>query len=138
MTTVACLLALSSALDAAHREIEMRRTFWAVAFVESRGDPRAVNRRENAVGIVQIRPILVRDCNRIMGREKYTLADRLGVEQSWQMFRLYSRYYAPRGTPEIWARNWNGGPTGWKKPATVGYWQKVKAQMERQRPCHAK
>ena len=134
MTTLACLLALSSALTAANREIELRRTFWAVAFVESRCDPRAVNRSENAVGIAQIRPIMVCDANRIMGREKYTLADRLDVEKSWEMFRLYSRYYAPRGTPEIWARNWNGGPTGSKKKATAGYWQKVKAQMERGTP----
>jgi hypothetical protein len=129
MTTVATLLAVSTAFHAVNREIELIRTFWAVAWVESRGDPRAVKADENAVGIVQIRPIMVRDCNRIIGYAKWTLADRLDVERSWQMFRLYSRYYAPNGTPEIWSRNWNGGPQGHKKSATLKYWRLVQSQL---------
>lgn len=39
----------------------------AVILVESGGDERAFNRKENAIGILQIRPIMVRDFNRITG-----------------------------------------------------------------------
>jgi hypothetical protein len=132
MVSVALLLSLSTVLDAAQREISLRRTFWAVAWVESKGDPRAVNRREQAVGIVQIRPIMVRDVNRIVGRGKYNLSDRTDVERSYEMFRLYSRYYAPRGTPEIWARNWNGGPKGSQKQRTACYWLRVQEVLSQE------
>jgi hypothetical protein len=129
VVSVALLLSLSTVLDAAQREITLRRTFWAVAWVESKGDPRAVNRREQAVGIVQIRPIMVRDVNRIVGRGKYNLSDRTDVERSYEMFRTFSRYYAPRGTPEIWSRNWNGGPKGSQKQTTAAYWLLVQKAM---------
>lgn len=128
MATVAVLLALSTALDAAHREILLRRTFWAVAWTESRGDPRAVKRDENAVGMIQIRPIMLADVNRVLGKPKYTLADRLDPEKCWQMWRIICLYYHPNGTPEQWARCWNGGPDWWKKPHTTDrYWSKVQA-----------
>lgn len=133
MATLSCLLALSSALNAANREILLARTFWACAWVESRGDPRAVNRAEDAVGIVQVRPIMVADANRILGRSKYNLADRLDVQKSWEMFRLVVRYYYPSGTPEQWARTWNGGPKGSSRPATLAYWRKVQAELSRAR-----
>lgn len=33
-------------------------------------------------------------------------------------------------TDEDKARIWNGGPNGWKKSSTVGYWNKVKALLK--------
>jgi hypothetical protein len=30
------------------------------------------------------------------------------------------------------ARIWNGGPTGWKRDTTLGYWSKVKKELTRQ------
>ncbi len=131
MCTLLCSLAVVHAILTADREIALRRTFWAVALIESVGDPRAVNHREDAVGIVGIRPIMVRDVNRIFGREKYAFADRVDVQKSYEMFRLYSRYYAPRGTPEIWARNWNGGPDGARQACTLAYWLKVQRALAR-------
>jgi len=138
LVSLLTILALSSTLNdsvnAAEREILLRRTFWAVAWVESRGDPRAFNRSEQAAGIVQIRPIMLADANRIIGWQRWTPADRFDVEQSWHMFRVVCRYYAPQGTPEQWARIWNGGPRGMKKANTIAYWLKVKgalAQLER-------
>lgn len=130
MSTIAILLALSSAIDAAQREILLRRTFWAVAWVESGGDPRAVNVRERAVGIVQIRPIMLRDANRIIGKRKWRLSDRWNVEQSWQMFRVVMRYYYPKGGPEQWCRCWNGGPDGPRESATLPYWHKVQSALK--------
>lgn len=48
----------------------------AFAVVESSDNPRAINRKENAVGLLQIRPIMVRQANMIVGEDIYTLSDR--------------------------------------------------------------
>ena len=48
----------------------------AFAVVESNDNPKAVNHRENAVGLLQIRPIMVRQANQIVGEELYELSDR--------------------------------------------------------------
>lgn len=48
----------------------------AFAVVESNDNPHAVNHRENAVGLLQIRPIMVRQANMIVGEELYELFDR--------------------------------------------------------------
>ena len=111
-------------------QARLRRCFEAICQVESGGNPRAINRKEDAVGIAQIRPCMVAEANRVLGRRKYGLGDRLSVERSWEIFRLYSRYYAPNGPEETWARNWQGGPHGHKKPCTLAYWQKVKEILE--------
>lgn len=48
----------------------------AFAVVESGDNPKAVNHRENAVGLLQIRPIMIRQANMIVGEELYELNDR--------------------------------------------------------------
>ena len=48
----------------------------AFAVVESNDNPKAVNHRENAVGLLQIRPIMVRQANQIVGEDLYELSDR--------------------------------------------------------------
>lgn len=48
----------------------------AFAVVESNDNPKAVNHRENAVGLLQIRPIMVRQANQIVGEDIYELSDR--------------------------------------------------------------
>ena len=110
--------------------LDLLRTWKAVCWVESRGDPRAVNLAESAVGIAQIRRIMVDDCNRIAGRCKWTYNDRLAPAKSLEMFRTYSLHYWPTGGPEQWARGWNGGPRGPEKAATAVYWSKVQAHLD--------
>ncbi|MDY6287981.1 MAG: transglycosylase SLT domain-containing protein [Bacteroidales bacterium] len=48
----------------------------AFAVVESNNNPHAVNHRENAVGLLQIRPIMVEQANQIVGEDIYELSDR--------------------------------------------------------------
>lgn len=100
----------------------------AIEQVESGGRADAVGDGGKAVGILQIHPIMVEDCNRIVGEKRFTLADRLDPAKSREMFRVYSDHYA-KGDVEKAARNWNGGPNGHKKSATLAYWSKVKAAM---------
>jgi hypothetical protein len=54
----------------------LSRLAHAFALVESNDNPNAVNRKENAVGLLQIRPCMIAEANRIVGENIYTLSDR--------------------------------------------------------------
>ncbi len=105
------------------------RVLPAIEMVESSGRANAVGDGGKAVGILQIRPVMVEDVNRILGEDRYTLADRLDPAKSREMFRVYSDHYAKCGDAEKVARNWNGGPRGHRKAATLAYWRKVDQAM---------
>ncbi len=100
----------------------------AIIHVESRGDTLAHNIKEDAVGVLQIRPIMVKEVNRVLGFDKYTLQDRWDKQKSIEMFNVI-RHNTPHPTNEKVARNWNGGPNGYRKNSTLKYWVKVKQQL---------
>ena len=79
----------------------------AVIMVESTNNPKAYNKRENAVGILQIRPIMVREVNNVRCCEDMTRLE------------FYERV----------ARKWNGGYRGMEKTATIKYWNKIKKEL---------
>lgn len=111
----------------------------AVIQVESRGNDNAYCRKEDAVGCLQIRPIMVREVNRILKlnniQMQYTLNDRWSRVRSLEMFEIMAEeveccdgltrleFY------EIVARKWNGGHRGHKKRSTKKYWKKVKEKL---------
>lgn len=66
----------------------------ALALRESGGDPTKVN--GECVGILQIKPIMVVECNRIAGYEKYYLADRWIPKISIEMCELKLRHSLPK------------------------------------------
>ena len=103
----------------------------AIIQVESEGNPNAVS--GNSVGAMQITPILVKDCNEILKRQKskkrYTMADRYSVEKSKEMFLLIQKYYNPENNVEKAIRSWNGG-IKYSVKATNGYYKKVLAKMK--------
>lgn len=100
----------------------------AIMYVESRGDSMAYNKREDAVGVLQIRPIMLREVNRLLGYDKYNLKDRWSKAKSIEMFEII-RQNTPNPTDEILARNWNGGWKGYKKKSTIKYWDKVRKEL---------
>ena len=100
----------------------------AIIHVESRGNVRAYNSKEDAVGCLQIRPIMLREVNRLLGYNKYKLTDRWNKEKSIQMFNVIKEH-TTNPTDEKLARNWNGGCNGYKKQSTLKYWHKVKKQL---------
>jgi hypothetical protein len=105
----------------------------AIIQVESSGDDNAVGDGGKAVGAFQIWPIMVEDCNRIAGEDRWTVDDRTDRAKSRAMFLTYSRHYAKHHSDwsnEGIARRWNGGGRGHKKAATEKYWAKVKKQLE--------
>ena len=102
----------------------------AIIQVESEGNPNAVS--GNSVGVMQITPILVRECNDILKKQKskkrYTMADRYSVEKSKEMFLLIQKYYNPENSIEKAIRSWNGG-IKYSVRATNRYYKKVLARM---------
>ena len=103
----------------------------AIIQVESEGNPNAVS--GNSVGVMQITPILVKDCNDILQKQKskkrYTLADRYSVEKSKEMFLLIQSYYNPQNSIEKAIRSWNGG-VRYSVRATNRYYKKVINKMK--------
>ena len=103
----------------------------AIMMVESEGNPKAVS--GNSVGAMQITPILVKDCNQILKKQKskkqYTMADRYSVSKSKEMFLIIQKYYNPENNIEKAIRMWNGG-IKYSIRATNRYYKKVLAQMK--------
>ena len=92
--------------------------------IESAGNNSAIGDNGKAVGCLQIHPIMVRDVNRILGKEVYTLSDRLSRQKSVEMASIYFNHYCKGDTEEQMVRKWNGGPKGDRKKSTIKYWKK--------------
>ena len=103
----------------------------AIIQVESEGNPNAVS--GNSVGVMQITPILVKDCNDILKRQKskkqFTMADRYSVAKSKEMFLLIQSWYNPHNNVEKAIRLWNGG-VNYKIKSTQRYYEKVMRAMK--------
>jgi len=108
---------------------ELLNLILTIQFIESNHDSTRINHKEDAVGIMQVRPIMILDLNRINGFEKYKLADRYSVSKSVEMFMDYQNHYNPEMDFEVAARIWNGGPNGHKKSVTIKYWNKVQKRI---------
>jgi hypothetical protein len=81
------------------KEIKQKPSEWdifiqALIQVESEGKEDAVGTK-NDVGILQITPIFVKDVNRILGEDRYTLAERTDTEKSLEMFEILQGHYNP-------------------------------------------
>ena len=112
---------------------DLSRLFHAIAKVESSGNPKAVNRKENALGLYQIRPAYFRDA-KIGGKHSDVLDPKKAQEVVMAYFRKYEPEAVQKGNLEALARLHNAGPN-WrkKKSATNEYWNKVKKSLWRTR-----
>jgi hypothetical protein len=103
----------------------------AIIQVESEGNPNAVSGK--SVGVMQITPILVEDCNNILKQKKskkrFTLSDRYSVKKSKEMFLLIQSYYNPTNSIEKAIRSWNGG-VRYSVRATNRYYRKVMDKLK--------
>jgi len=108
----------------------------SLIWVESKGDNLAFCEPELAAGCLQIRPIMVREVNRILKIQKsdleYTLDDRWSREKSIEMFHIVNGYHNKNSNYEEIARAWNGGPNWFKKGLTKRYWKRVQKQLKKQ------
>jgi hypothetical protein len=92
----------------------------AIIQVESQGRPDVINFREQAIGLLQIRDVMLKEVNRIAGYEKYTVKDCLDSLRSIEMFWVVQDYQNPSGDYYTGARLWNG------KSKRNLYWKKIK------------
>ena len=108
----------------------------ALIQVESRGNDSAVgdvHLGEPSIGVLQIRPIMVREINRILklkgSSHKYKNKDRFSRDKSIEMFTIWKEFHHKDSDYEKIARSWNGGPKGPKNPKTYSYWKNVEYQL---------
>jgi len=138
MMIVCCvMLALAFATPSLNRNDVMKDVLYSsISWVESKGKPNAKS-RDGSVGIVQIKPVMVAEVNRICKirnlDKKFTLKDRLDPEKSKEMFWIFHEFYdddinwdsLSTADLETLARRWNGGPIGHRKRSTKKYWKRV-------------
>ena len=112
-------------------ELKVRQmvTQMIIIQIESSFRLNAYNESENAAGLFQTRPIMVKEVNRLLGWDKYTLSDRYSITRSIEMFVDYNNVVNPEWDYEKSARMWNGGITGMKKSSTDAYWDKFSSYL---------
>lgn len=106
----------------------------ALIMVESSGRDHVVGDGGHARGPLQIHAAVIRDVNRIHGTH-YTHQQMTNRADACRVCTLYLSTYATRErlghtpTDEDRARIWNGGPEGWRRPTTLGYWSRVRRRL---------
>ena len=113
----------------------------AIEKVESNQNPYAINKAENAIGSLQIRPIMIADYNRISGEDlphnvAYNRAMAYIIAQ--EIFFHYMKGIE-NPTAKHLAFIWNGGGSAWKRVDNPKndlkqknldlYWEKVKLHL---------
>lgn len=106
-----------------HKEMVINK----IIQIESEGNPNAVGDSGSAIGLLQIRPIMVKEVNRLLGEQRYTLEDRWCPKKSVEIFKDYQNIVNPEWDEELAAKRWNGGIRGGRNPKTIKYYKKYQA-----------
>ena len=105
----------------------------AIIAVESGGNEKAVDKSGKSCGIMQITPVCVQECNRILkmrnSSKRYEMSDRFSAAKSKEMFLLLQSFYNPSNNVEHAIRSWNGGQH-FSRRATQRYFEKVMSKMK--------
>lgn len=118
----------------------------AMSVVESGCNENAIG-KNGSYGILQIRKILVSECNLILKSKninyEYKHNDAFDKDKSYEMFHLIALKYCPEVNYEKMARIWNGGPNAYKEyiikndilveneiyKKTSNYWKKIAKEL---------
>jgi hypothetical protein len=100
----------------------------ALIQIESGGNDPAKG-RHGELGALQIKPILVRDVNRIMGTH-YAHQQVTNRAVSTFIANAYLSHYGKNLSDESLARIWQGGPKGHRKTSTRAYARRVMRQLQ--------
>jgi hypothetical protein len=110
----------------------------ALIYVESRGEDSAIgdtHLKEPSIGVLQIRPVMVREVNRILKLKrtgyKFKRKDRFSREKSIEMFMIWYEFHHKDSDYEKISRSWNGGPKGHRNNRTLPYWEKVQQELNK-------
>ena len=114
---------------------------YAIEEVESNRDPYAINKQENALGCLQIRPIMIADYNRIT---EENLSHNIAYNRSMAYIiasTIFNHYMKGIENPNAkhLAFIWNGGGSAWKRVDNPkndqkqknldSYWEKVRLHL---------
>jgi hypothetical protein len=102
----------------------LKRLSGVVAWVESKNNPNALNRLENAVGLYQIRPIRLKDYNQ-RTQSHYKLKDCYDPKINKMIWNYYANQFYPTDYEAI-CKAWNG-----KGRSNKIYWATVKKRLEK-------
>jgi hypothetical protein len=108
----------------------------AMMWVESGFNEKIVCRDGSSVGILQITPICVRQCNILYKKHygvanKYSYKDRYNKEKSIEMFWLMQNEYNPEFDIRRAVNLWNAGHVDKYINATQRYYNKVMKYLEK-------
>ena len=122
-------------------DVTITDVIFAIEEVESNRNPYAINKQENALGCLQIRPIMIADYNRITNQDyahdiAYNKAMAYIIAQ--EIFFHYMKAIE-NPTAKHLAFIWNGGGSAWKRVDNPKndlkqknldlYWEKVKMHL---------
>jgi len=101
----------------------------ALIQIESHGNDQAKG-RHGELGALQIKPILVRDVNRIMGTH---YAHQQVTNRTISLFiaNAYLSHYGKHLSDESLARIWQGGPKAISRSSSRAYGRRVMRELER-------
>jgi soluble lytic murein transglycosylase-like protein len=126
LTTLAliCSLCLTT-----YGKINEEQFFNSLAKIESSGNPNAVNRREQALGIYQIRFAYFKDSG-VKASHKDVFDPKVAKMVCKAYFARYEKKALDNGDWEVLARLHNAGPN-WRKnkSSTDKYWNKIKKHL---------
>ena len=131
---IVTLLFTSSAFGLTDKELTDVLT--AIRIVESNNNPDAVGDSGNAIGVYQIWKVYHQDATEFSGIGG-NYRDCFDSVYADKVVRAYMARYATKkrlGRPvtmEDVARIHNGGPNGYKKKATLKYWEKVQRELNK-------
>jgi hypothetical protein len=125
----------------AEASVTITDVIYAIEEVESNRNPHAINKQENALGCLQIRPIMIADYNRITGED---LAHDVAYNRSMAYIiaqEIFFHYMKgiENPTAKHLAFIWNGGGGAWRRVDNPQsdqkqknldiYWEKVKLHL---------
>jgi soluble lytic murein transglycosylase-like protein len=113
----------------------------ALIQVESGGNDQAKG-RHGELGALQIKSIMVRDVNRIMGTDfrwegMTNRADAIMVSTIYLNHYVTEKRLGRKPTLADFARIWNSGPDGFKKTVSDNYVKKFEAALRKQNENYA-
>ncbi len=123
------LVCLGSCANAASNDRIWDDICWKESRYSPNPKPTKQSIAENAIGIAQIRPCVIEDCNNWGGH--WDLIDRYDPIKSREIFDMYVNHWIkrykdyPMEHDELVVRLWNGGPNGPHKSATNRYWEDI-------------
>jgi hypothetical protein len=101
----------------------------ALIQIESHGNDLARG-KHGELGALQIKPILVRDVNRIMGTH-YAHAQVTNRATATFIANAYLSHYGRNLSDESLARIWQGGPKALRRSSSRAYGRRVMRELER-------